>query len=139
MHFGQLTDIMIYFPSKALRYLIFVTEFVNYNCLEASKHRKRQIGNMSSTILKSVSSHLFDCLQGPYWERENWKNFKVDVESLAQSLSKYTDYLQKSCKKTMLNHMSTSPVRQISDNLTFQFLPICSAASCSQSVLSDFM
>lgn len=78
----------------------FVSKLVEYNRPEISKYR----------TLKSVSSHLFDC------SRENWKEFKVDVESLAQSLSNYTDYLQKSCKKTLLKttNMCASPIRSIS-------------------------
>lgn len=32
-------------------------------------------------------------------------------------------------KKTRLNHRLTSPVRELSDNLCFQFLPICDSAS----------
>ena len=91
---------------------------------------------MSSSILKSLSSHMFDCLQGLYWDREHWREFKVDVEMLAKSLAGYTNYLQKSSKRTLHNQMSTSPIRQISENLTFQFLPICPTGSCS-STLSD--
>ena len=40
--------------------------FVGYNCPEMSKHRKRTHSNMSYSTLHSISSHLFDCLQGSY-------------------------------------------------------------------------
>ena len=109
----------------------FVGKFVAYNCPETSKHRKRQRGNMSGSVLKSISSHLFDCLQGMYWDRENWRELKTDVEKVAQALANYASYLQKSCKKTLLNQTRTSPVRQLSDSLTFQFLPVCSANTSS--------
>lgn len=79
---------------------------------------------MSSTILKSLSSHLFMCLQGVYWGRDGWKVLKPDVEQLAKSLDDYSNYLQRSCKRVMTNQSSPSPVREISDHLSFQFLPI---------------
>ena len=79
---------------------------------------------MCGSVLKSISSHLFDCLQGMYWDRENWRELKADVEEVAQALANYARYLQKSYKKTLLNQMRTSPVQQLSDGLTFQFLPV---------------
>ena len=94
--------------------------FAGYNRPELSKHRKRQKGNMSSAVLKSLSSHLFMCLQGIYWGRDDWKMLKPDFEQLAKSL----DYLQKSCKRVMTNQSSPSLVREISDHLSFQFLPV---------------
>ncbi len=85
---------------------------------------------MSGSVLKCLASHLFHCLQEPYWDRENWTELKPAVEKVAQCISGYTAYLEKSCKKVMLNQSTTSPVREISDNLTFQFLPRCSTC-CS--------
>ena len=87
--------------------------------------------NMSGSFLKSISSHLFDCLQGMYWDREKWRELKTDVKKVAPALANYTSYLQKSCKKTLLNQTHTSPVQQLSDSLTFQFLPLCSANTSS--------
>lgn len=110
--------------------------FVGYNCPELSKHRKRTQANMNHSVLHSVSSHLYECLQGSYWDRDNWAALKPNVEKLAESVSNYCTYLQKSCKKVMLNHHSPSPVRQISDNLHFQFLPQCHADN-SPAVLND--
>ena len=99
--------------------------FNGYNCPELSKHRKRSRGNLSSSVLQSLSSHLFHCLQGCYWDRENWKQLKPAVEKLATALSNYTAYLNKSCKTTLLNQASPTPVRQLSDNLTFIFVRSC--------------
>lgn len=84
------------------------SRFVGYNKPELSKHRKRQSSNMSGTVLQSLSSHLFHCLQGGYWHRCNWVHMKTDVEQLAQTLSKYTDYLEASRKKTKLNQFLLS-------------------------------
>lgn len=92
---------------------------------ELSKHRKRQATNMSGTVIQYLSSHLFDCLQAGYWNRSNWIQIKGDVEQFAQSLAHYSEYLEKSLKKIRLNHSLPSPVRELSDNLHFQFLPVC--------------
>lgn len=100
------------------------SHFNGYNRPELSKHRKRQIGNLSGSTLSMSSSHLFYCLQGSYWSRSGWKELKSDVEELAQCVSKYTDYLESSRKKSKRNHDFTTPVRELSENLTFQFLPI---------------
>ena len=54
---------------------------------------------------------------------------KVDIEQLAQSLAKYTDYLEASRKKTKLQHSLTSPVHELSTNLRFEFLPIRSLST----------
>ena len=120
-------DIMRYSANKASSFQALLGNLLH--------HRKQQRGNISCSVLKSISSHLFDCLQGMYWDRENWKELKVDVEKLAQAIAKYTSHLQKSSKKTF-NWMYTSPIRQISDNLTFQFLPVC-CTSASTSTTCD--
>ena len=48
----------------------FASKFEGNNCPELSKHRKRNRENLSCSALKSLSSHLFDCLQFPFWERD---------------------------------------------------------------------
>lgn len=88
--------------------------FVNYNRPELYKHRKREKGNMSSSVLKSISSHI-TCLQGVYWSRDCWKALKPDIEQLTKSIDEYCKYLQRSCKRVMSNQSSSSPVREISD------------------------
>lgn len=54
---------------------------------------------------------------------------KSDIKQFAQALGNYSDYLEKSLKKTRLNHSLTSPVCELSDNLCFRFLPVCNVAS----------
>ena len=56
--------------------------------------------------------------------RDDWKVLQTDFEQLAKSLDDYSNYLQKSCKRAMTNQSSPSPVREISDHLSFQFLPV---------------
>ena len=98
--------------------------FLNYNRPDLSKHRKRQQANMSCTVLKSLSSHLYMCLQGTYWDRECWRIIKHDIEQLTKAIDGYSCYLQRSCKKVSCNQSLSSPVRELSDHLSFQFLPI---------------
>ena len=42
-------------------------QFVGYNIPEVSKHRKRQVSNMSSTVLSTLASSLYQNLQGSFW------------------------------------------------------------------------
>ena len=49
---------------------------------------------------------------------------KTDVESLAQCLSQYTDYLECSKKREVSNHYSKLPVHEVAENIIFQFLPV---------------
>ena len=105
--------------------------FEGYNRPEHSKHRKHQLSNLSGAVLKSLSSHLFQCLHGGYWERDCWSPLKGDVELLAKSLAGYRDYLGQSSKKMKLHHSSPTPVRQLSESLSFQFLPKAVSTSMS--------
>lgn len=63
--------------------------FTGYNQPQPSKHRKRERENMSCTSLRLCADTLFGCLQGVYWERSGWKEFKSDVVLLATLLSNY--------------------------------------------------
>ena len=99
--------------------------FTGYNVPEASKHRKRSLQNMSSSTLQELSDTLFSCLQCSYWDSSSWGTFKADIEMLASSLSRYSCYLTDQNKKMKNIHSSPHPSRQISDHLSFQFLPKC--------------
>ena len=59
--------------------------FVGYSMPEISKHRKRQVGNMSGDVLQQHSEQLFLYLQASYWERFIWQPFRKGVETLAHS------------------------------------------------------
>lgn len=84
---------------------------------------------MSCTSLRVCADALFGCLQCVYWGQSGWKEFKSDVVLLATSLSKYTDYFVKQCGAMKRVHSSQQPVRQISENLSFAYLPLCQAVS----------
>ena len=103
--------------------------FSGYHVPEKSKHRKCTIDNLSCTALQSCADALFGCLQGAYWSKENWKEFKSSIEKLAKSISDYANYLLKQSVVTKRLHLFTEPVRQIADNLSFQILPQSSAGN----------
>lgn len=62
------------------------------------------------------------------WEH-GWKEFKPNVERLATSLSEYSDYLTKQCCATKRVHTSLQPVCQLSQNLSFCYLPLCATVA----------
>ena len=47
---------------------------------------------------------------------------------LARSLAKCAEYLENNCESMKRNHFSLSPIQQISEHLSFSFLP-CAASS----------
>ena len=50
------------------------SKFVGYNNPELHKHRKRQVGNMSGSVLDSMSKHCFiACKQVTGKEMNGWK------------------------------------------------------------------
>ena len=110
--------------------------FIGYNQPQLSKHCKCERENMSCTSLCLCADTLLGCLQGVYWERSGWKEFKSDVVLLATSLSNYADYLAKQCDAMKHVHSSQQPVCQISENLSFGYLPLCEAVSpCFHSLI----
>ena len=82
---------------------------------------------MSQSELNLVSSHIFDRLQAHHWNEKHWSAFKGEVEQLAQLIHRYSEYLQRSWKKSSSNQSRLTPVRQVSKNVSFQFLPQCSS------------
>ena len=100
------------------------SSFTGYNLPEASKHRKRQIGNMSREVLQQHSRQLFLCLQASYWERSIWQPFRSDVETLARILAEYAEYLSEKNKQIKLVHTQLQPIRDMGDNMHFTFLPV---------------
>ena len=120
------------FRSRGFQLPSVFSIFTGYNTPEASKHRKRQVGNLSGETIANHAKHLFTCLQCSYWAIPAWHTFRDDVESLARSLSGYADYLGKKNKQMKFLHSQLQPVRTVGDNLQFQYLPSASV------VLPDF-
>ena len=97
---GQLLGITRCLPIKASTYPVLL--YNSWITIALSKHRKRHAQNMSQSEVNLVSSHIFDCLQAVphYWSERHWSAFKGEVEQLAQSIHRYSEYLQRSCKKS---------------------------------------
>ena len=89
-------------------------------------NRKHSLQNMSGSALHELSNNLFSCLQCSYWGK--WGTLKEDIELLASSLSCYASYLTDQNKQVRNLHFNCHPIRPVSDNLSFQFLPQCHVA-----------
>ena len=111
-------------------------QFSGYNRPELSKYRKREFTNLEKSTLRSLSSHLFFCLQDQYWERENWRALKDDMVTLAQSISGYAEYLDCSNKRSKEVHASPVPVHEIADNMFVTVLPV---TSCRPPLLANLI
>ena len=61
--------------------------FVGYNTPKLSKHRKRQVTNMSSAMVSTLTSSLFQDLQGSFWSHASLQRLYQQTQSLAQSLA----------------------------------------------------
>lgn len=97
--------------------------FVNFNVPELSKHRKRKTGNLSGEVLQQAAVDLSVIMNERFWERSGWCDMKQEVVSLIQSLTGYVEYLERKNKLMKLHHKSSTPVREISNNIHVQFLP----------------
>ena len=109
---------------------------IGYNNPEASKHRKRNLQNLSEVTISELSNLLFAQLQCTYGERSDWQTFKSQVEKLAISLSDYSSYLRERNKKVKLLQSYTHPVHSVAENIDFQFLLHC-AIGTTPSLLND--
>ncbi len=95
--------------------------FTGYNVPEKSKHRKRVTDNVSPDRLIQLSKELVAILQHNQWTREKWRVLKPDVLGLAQSVAGYAECLASKNKAMKLNHMSSVPVREISENIRIHY------------------
>ena len=99
--------------------------FVGYNTPELSKHRKRQGTNMSSAMLSTLASSLFQNLQGSFWSHVSLQRLYQQTRSLAQSLAGYADYLSSQNKIMKDLHARSNPVRQLSDSMSVKYIEPC--------------
>lgn len=100
----------------------FFQRFVGYNTPELSKHRKRRASNMSSTMLNTLASSLFQNLQAPFWSHSSFQRLLQHTQSLAKNLAGYADYLSSQNKTMKALHARTIPMRQISDSMSVKYI-----------------
>ena len=89
---------------------------------ELFKHRKRQSANLSLSVLKSLSSSLFQNLQASFWSSTSFKSLQDDTRVLAETLANYSDYLFSRNKVMKTIHAQPVPVRQLSDALSLKYV-----------------
>ena len=106
--------------------------FIGYNTPEVAKHRKRQIANMSSTMLNTLASSLFQNMQGSFWSHTSFQRLQEQTQSLAQSLAGYADYLSSQNKIMKAVHARTIPPRQLSDSMSVKYIQPCSGVPISR-------
>ena len=90
---------------------------------ELSKHRKREATNINSSVLKASAMSLFQHLQASFWNNPAWLEFKQHVETLANSIVKYTEYRMSQNKAMKEVHLRSTPARQLSDTLSVKYIP----------------
>ena len=105
----------------------YFARFTGYNLPQLSKHRKRQSTNLSSSMLKSLSSSLFQNLQAYFWSNTSFKCLHQHTEILAQTLASYSDYLSSQHKVMKTLHAQQVPARQLSDALSIRYIYACTA------------
>ncbi len=111
------------FAERAIQLPPLFQSFSKYNVPHLSKHRRRRTFNISSMQLKSFVQELCTILDLCYWERPCWKELKVSVSQLCESLAAYVEYLTQKNKRVKLNHRSPTPVREVSSNLKIKYIP----------------
>ena len=60
----------------------YFMRFTGYNLPQLLKHRKRQNNNLSSSMLKSLSSSLFQNIQASFWSNTSFKCLPSILKSL---------------------------------------------------------
>ena len=106
--------------------------FVGYNTPELSKHRKRQVSNMSSAMPSTLTSSLFQNLQGSFWSHASLQRLCQQTRSLAQSLAGYAEYLSSQNKIMKDLHFQSNPVRQLSDSMSVKYIEPCHGVPISR-------
>ena len=111
------------FAERAIPVPNLFQRFTNYNLPQMSKHRKRRTANISSDQLNGFVQDLCSILQRTYWDRQQWRELKLPVTELCESIAGYVEYLSMKNKRSKTNHRSPTPVREMGDNLRLKFLP----------------
>ena len=90
--------------------------FQGYNNPEKSRHRRRDVENLSSAVLDNNSSILSSYLLQPWLESGKWKAIRSAVCGLADGIAKYSAYLKEKNKEVLCNHRKMSPVRVLEES-----------------------
>jgi hypothetical protein len=75
-----------------------------YNKPEASKHRRKDVGNLDASTLDAYSSSLNKLLLQPWFDMKRWVTMRRSVTMLAECMAKYAAYLKAKCETIKKHH-----------------------------------
>ncbi len=126
-HYGITMAITRYLTVKGTKFPPCSASLMGIISQSCPSIEKGKSENWSGFVLTSLFFHPFHCLQGGYWHRSSWKELKSGIDLTSSVFIKVCiDYLE---KRSKLNHSLTSPVRELSESVAFQFLPIVNKAT----------
>lgn len=94
-------------------------QFQGFNKPEASKHKRKEVGNLDASTLDAYSNSLNKLLLQPFFDLKRWKAMRGAVTSLVECTTKYALYLRKKCDSIKTHHAALQPVRSASDHESF--------------------
>ena len=92
---------------------------------------KRQVSNMSSIVLSTLASSLYQNLQGSFWRNVSFHRLQQQTQLHAQSLAGYADYFssQNKLMKAVQDH--SLPVWQMSESMSVKYIELWSGVPFS--------
>lgn len=96
--------------------------FSGYNNPSKSKHRRRDVENLSAVVLDSHSSLLNSFALQPWLNSTSWTSVRSAVCMLAESLYKYAEYLKQKNIEVQENHGKLVPIRSSNDAECYTFI-----------------
>ena len=112
-------------------------KFVGYNTPEKSKHRKRQIGNLSLDALTKHVQALKQSQITSWMQQSRWRELRDCICKLTTVLDDHCTYLQEKCKSMKVRH--DSMVVPDTDSGTVRVLPTNTSVSCRIAPLDKIM
>ena len=96
---------------------------LGFNKPEKSKHRKREIGNLSGNKLSELSLVLNEAVQAlSFASSRDWCALKIECLKLAQVMDDYTSHLSETKNKMLKLH--AKPLSNIEKNANVKELPV---------------
>ena len=113
-------------------------KFVGYNTPEKSKHRKRQVGNLSFDILVKHVAALHESQMTIWMQQSRWSELRACVCKLTTVLDDYCSYMRQRCKAAKVRQESIGESSD-SDSGTVNGLPTVTVVSSRLRALDSTM
>ena len=111
-------------------------KFKDFNRPELSKHRKREIGNLSSSKLSKLTINLKETIQCmSFIETREWVEFKVATLTLINILENYSDYLNE--KNEKIQKIQATPKSNLEKQTNVTVLPLCKKTSVQLEAIDE--